>query len=221
LLFGLTHTIWDIIWQAVPNAQTKEAQSQIWEFRFSIARLAGLTATIGAVIALPFTLIRLRLVKEANSTAVQGLITDRINKAVEGLGAEKTIYRLGRDLSLKRDLSLPGETVEKWGFEFFDDPKFDPKTHELDAEETSGWTSVQQQVPNLEVRIGAIYSLERISQDSSRDHIQVMDILCAYVRQNASTHYPRETTFLRDDLQATLNVLGSGPINLVDAIVPA
>ncbi|WP_119840610.1 pentapeptide repeat-containing protein [Pseudooceanicola algae] len=38
--------------------------------------------------------------------------------------------------------------------------------------------------PNLEVRIGAILSLERIAQDSARDHIQIMKILCAYVREN-------------------------------------
>ncbi|GGD41588.1 pentapeptide repeat-containing protein [Sinisalibacter lacisalsi] len=39
--------------------------------------------------------------------------------------------------------------------------------------------------PNLEVRIGAIYALERIAQDSLRDHVQIMEILTAYVRENA------------------------------------
>ena len=39
--------------------------------------------------------------------------------------------------------------------------------------------------PNIEVRLGAIYALERISQDSERDHIAVMETLCAYVRENA------------------------------------
>jgi hypothetical protein len=38
--------------------------------------------------------------------------------------------------------------------------------------------------PNIEVRIGAILSLERIAQDSTRydngrDHVRVMEILCA------------------------------------------
>ena len=45
-------------------------------------------------------------------------------------------------------------------------------------------------VPNIEVRIGGLLSLERIAQDSTqndkgRDHVRVMEILCAYVRQNA------------------------------------
>lgn len=91
LLFGLAHTIWDIIWQAVPNAQSNETQSQnlpqIWEFRFSIARLAGLTATIGAVIALPFTLIRLRLSHQQNETATEALFNDKLKAATEDLHA--------------------------------------------------------------------------------------------------------------------------------------
>jgi len=48
----------------------------------------------------------------------------------------------------------------------------------------------ERTVPNIEVRIGAILSLERIAQDSTtydrgRDHVRVMEILCAYIRENA------------------------------------
>lgn len=39
--------------------------------------------------------------------------------------------------------------------------------------------------PNIEVRLGAIYTLERVSRDSERDHIAVMETLCAYVRENS------------------------------------
>jgi hypothetical protein len=39
--------------------------------------------------------------------------------------------------------------------------------------------------PNLEVRLGGIYALERIAYDSPRDHWTIMEILTAYVRQNA------------------------------------
>ncbi|MCC5957993.1 MAG: pentapeptide repeat-containing protein [Rhodobacteraceae bacterium] len=51
---------------------------------------------------------------------------------------------------------------------------------------------VAQSVPNIEVRIGAILSLERIAQDSTRhdkgrDHVRVMEILCAYIRENTAT----------------------------------
>lgn len=39
--------------------------------------------------------------------------------------------------------------------------------------------------PSLEVRIGALYALERISKHSEEDHVQIMEILCAYIRINA------------------------------------
>lgn len=38
---------------------------------------------------------------------------------------------------------------------------------------------------NLKDRLGAIYSLERIAQESSRNHVKVMETLCAYVRNNS------------------------------------
>ncbi|NYS23997.1 pentapeptide repeat-containing protein [Rhodobacteraceae bacterium 2376] len=49
--------------------------------------------------------------------------------------------------------------------------------------------------PNIEVRIGAILSLERIAQDSTRhdngrDHVRVMEILCAYIRENSNARKP-------------------------------
>ena len=37
----------------------------------------------------------------------------------------------------------------------------------------------------LEIRLGAIYALERIARDSDRDHWPIMEILTAYVRQHA------------------------------------
>ena len=39
--------------------------------------------------------------------------------------------------------------------------------------------------PNLEVRLGGIYALERIARDSPRDHWTIMEVLTNYVRQNA------------------------------------
>lgn len=39
--------------------------------------------------------------------------------------------------------------------------------------------------PNIEVRLGAIYALERIALDSERDFGTVLEVLTAYVRRNA------------------------------------
>ncbi|MFL6352584.1 MAG: hypothetical protein ACJ74Z_12140 [Bryobacteraceae bacterium] len=75
--------------------------------------------------------------------------------------------------------------------------------------------------PNIEVRLGAIYAVERIALDSVRDHWTIMEVLTAYVRQNAptpvnSTKPIQEDLFAstktnegpRTDIQAILTVLG-------------
>ncbi len=85
-------------------------------------------------------------------TAEQGLITDRINKATEGLG------------------------------------KFKDKGD-----------------PIVEVRLGALYALERIAQDSIRDHIQIMEMLCAYIRTNSPATDNNEK--LREDILAAITII--------------
>ena len=99
----------------------------------------GTGAVAVALIGAPFVIWRSIVAQKTVEVQEQGQITDRINKAVEGLGAEKVVKRDGKEFTQ----------------------------------------------PNLEVRIGAIYALERIAQDSDRDHVQIMEILCAYIRQNA------------------------------------
>jgi Pentapeptide repeats (8 copies) len=65
--------------------------------------------------------------------------------------------------------------------------------------------------PSIEVRLGGIYALERIAIDSTRDHWTIMEVLTAYVRQNASLDPDRPYTDgekPRTDIQAILTVLG-------------
>ncbi len=105
----------------------------------------GLGALIAAFLGAPFVIYGTWLKHKTNRLEQEGHMTDRINKAVEQLGADKIIERDGK----------------------------------------------KESVPNIEVRMGAILSLERIAQDSTihdkgRDHVRVMEILCAYVRENTS-----------------------------------
>jgi hypothetical protein len=67
--------------------------------------------------------------------------------------------------------------------------------------------------PNVEVRLGAIYALERVAQDSARDHWTIMEVLTAYVRKNApvpTDENPRERYAQgpATEIQAILTVLG-------------
>jgi hypothetical protein len=64
---------------------------------------------------------------------------------------------------------------------------------QLGAERTVKRDGAEFTAPNIEVRPGAIYALERIAQDSERDHIPIMETLCAYIRENANPEPPRES----------------------------
>ncbi|MFD1509176.1 hypothetical protein [Lacimonas salitolerans] len=115
----------------------------------------GAGALIAALLGAPFVIWGTVLRQRTVDFQKEGHITDRINKAVEQLGAEKTVKKL-----------VDGQSQE---------------TTE----------------PNIEVRIGAILSLERIAQDSTRydkgrDHVRVMEILCAYVRGNSNAIPPQD-----------------------------
>jgi hypothetical protein len=63
---------------------------------------------------------------------------------------------------------------------------------------------------NLEMRMGGIYALERIARDSQRDHWSIMQVLTAYIRENApwsrkvASDSPEQTPA---DIQAILDVL--------------
>ncbi|QYK43087.1 MAG: pentapeptide repeat-containing protein [Paracoccaceae bacterium] len=113
----------------------------------------GAGGLIVALLGAPFLIWNTAIRQTTLNFQREGHMTDRISKAVEQLGAEKTVKLRRRD---------------KDGTEI----------------------TVEESRPNIEVRIGAILSLERIAQDSTRhdrgrDHVRVMEILCAYVRENA------------------------------------
>lgn len=137
----------------------------------------GTGAVIVALLGAPFVVWRAIVAQKQADVAEQGHITDRINKAVEGLGTEKVVSRVWRNVTYKLD----GEV--RTGFEGRDeDFKLPDDAQDVERGE---WKVADRTRPNLEVRIGAIYALERIAQDSDRDHVQIMEILCAYIRQNA------------------------------------
>jgi hypothetical protein len=86
-------------------------------------------------------------------------------------------------------------------------------------------TSIVRSAPNLESRLGALYSLERLLSESEKDQRAILETLCAYVRENS----PLEPTpddkrrldlFLgnitpnpsrRSDVQAAITIIGRRP----------
>ncbi len=77
--------------------------------------------------------------------------------------------------------------------------------------------AVNEGKPNIEVRLGGLYSLQRIMQDSPRDEMTIARIFYAYVRENIKRDKPKkikrnkegEIIYLRlpEDIQAVLIII--------------
>mgnify|MGYP006276446707 CR=1 FL=1 len=132
-----------------------------------------------ALFGAPFVVWRSLVAQQQADTAEQGHITDQINKAVEALGAT----RAGKASLRRITFELNGHTQTIVSANLL--------TGHLDLPEGAENVQLHEHSvaelvePNREVRIGGIYALERIAQDSLRDHVQIMEILTAYIRENA------------------------------------
>jgi hypothetical protein len=174
-----------------------------------VIRNVGLA--LAALVGLPFLVWRSIVAQQQVRVAEQGQITDRINKAVEGLGAVR-VKKSHRSFEKKKHENKPQRPANEivsyptLGSGFSPAKGFG-SSEDLGYLETS---SEERTEPNIEVRLGALYSLERIAQDSPRDHITIMEIICAYVRENTSGDYYKATTHdqtPRTDIQAAISVL--------------
>ncbi len=194
---------------AVIEAMRTEAESgapRSTNIRNLAYAFTALTGALAILATIPFQLIRAWINERTTRTAEENLVTDLINKAVEGLGAEKTMSRIGRSVTYQ-DVSDPPEIYTATEIEWQGHALRAGSDEVLRSE--GEWKAFETTAPNLEVRLGAIYALERIAQDSDRDHVRIMEILCAYIRQNAPADeakdhnlgewpkYPFEITFLQ------------------------
>jgi uncharacterized protein YjbI with pentapeptide repeats len=82
--------------------------------------------------------------------------------------------------------------------------------------------------PNIESRLGALYSLERLLSESERDQRAILETLCAYVRENSPAELPTDDANRqelargnislkrteRSDVQAALTVIGRRPLQV-------
>lgn len=88
LTTGLINLILDVLSGMAPDRNNPEA---VWEFRFKLVQITALTTVLGAVIALPITMSRLRLQRSADDTARESLFNEKINAATEGLYARQQV----------------------------------------------------------------------------------------------------------------------------------
>ncbi|KPU83863.1 hypothetical protein JI58_07145 [Marinosulfonomonas sp. PRT-SC04] len=211
----------------------------------------GSSTLIAALLGAPFVIWGTVLKHLTVSFQKEGHMTDRIHKAVEQLGADKSVERIGRPVTIwtgKRDIVSYNEdramefllkertklgdrarhreynqqtdvVDEEWRITVSTWPEertvieWQGEPVELSAQEIVGsegsWQVFKETRPNIEVRSGAILSMERIAQDSTRhdngrDHVRIMEILCAYIRENAPASRAKFGAFPSDSYDGTL-----------------
>lgn len=169
------------------------------------AAIRNLGLFLFALFGSPFLVWRSMVAQKQVKVAEQSQITDRINKAVEGLGSVK---------SVKVYEQTPKYYLDDNGFREIDSEGEDLPMIDASGNQVYEQLAYEKTEPNLEVRLGAIYALERIAQDSFRDHLQIMEILAAYIRGNAPPiPAPNDWSQIaaytpRSDLQAAITVIG-------------
>lgn len=75
---------------------------------------------------------------------------------------------------------------------------------------TERFSKAVEQLGNEEsrtVRLGAIYSLERIAKDSKYDHWTIMEVLTAFIREKSHDNREPDST-ISQDIQTALTVIG-------------
>ena len=172
------------------------------DLRWYALTFVGLLTALGGIIGTPLALIRVFTTERQTAAQETGLITDRINKAVESLGAQNYTRKMVDHPQFKKHGA--GWKRDEFGGPV---PQLTAKGQQIITRELLEYTE-----PNIEVRIGAIYALERIAKEDLSFHIQIMEILCAYIRHNApaslASDDPQNLTEPRDDIQTALTVLG-------------
>ena len=101
-LLALTAVLFDVVlghFAPDPAAPPLEGGDLRWRY----VSITALLAAVGGLVAAPLVLIRIsvnerqaRTAEEQARLREEGLITDRITKAVEQLGAEKTVKKIRR-----------------------------------------------------------------------------------------------------------------------------
>ena len=160
----------------------------------------GLGALLVALLGAPLLIWRSIVAQKTVNVTEHGQITDRINAAVASLGTEKQVHQ-----PLINEEGIPLYKKDK-------------------SVKPGGRKPITEIVtlPNMEVRMGGIYALERIARDKLVFHTQIMEILCVYIWENSpagktdengnEAQIPdgikdRTDIDLRADIEAVLKVL--------------
>lgn len=165
---------------------------------------------VAALVGVPFLIWRTLISAKQTNISREAHYTALFTKAVEQLGAEKVVKR--REFKAEYQKTADGNRV------LSKDKKPIPLLTS-DGEAVGEYSSYEITVKNAEVRLGAIYALERIAQDSQRDAWPIYQTLCSYIQNNAPPTQEiadRTAASNEADIDEIFRVLGryNGPRNV-------
>ena len=176
---------------------------------------AGLTVGSAAVVVAAFTVLLLRGAAWLYGPGLRSLTPDQQVTAIDDVR--------GRLIQLGAGLLAAGALV------------YTALNFQLSREGhvTDRYTKAIEQLGSerVNVRLGAIYALERIMIDSARDHPTIVEVLAAYAREQSASKDPSNLTVTvpgATDVIAAVTVLGRRPskrkergtLNLRSTIAP-
>jgi hypothetical protein len=148
----------------------KLAQNAEWILGRRAARVLGAVALLAVVVAL--LMVFLDWYVAPNHPGERKDLVLTLAQILGGIALLSGLYFTWRTLQVNRE----GQITER----------FTRAIDQLGATDDDG-------NPRFEIRLGGIYALERIARDSpTRDYSTVMEVLTAYVRENAP--WPAEST---------------------------
>ncbi len=152
----------------------------------------GLVSGFGALFGVYLAIQRTDESKRTNEIAIRkNEIADNTNKIT--IKKNKIADRESKTAHRQADIAAQQSITER----------LNRAIENLDKDDAKG-------EPAISMRLGMIYDLERIAQYSIRDHIQIMDMLCFYIRNNSprTTKSTKKGNPLREDIQTALTIIG-------------
>lgn len=175
-------------------------QSSFMGFNAKPEDLQHYTLILAGFLGAPFIVWQTATAHYSARTEENRLVSERLTKAYEQLGAERIIK-----LPM---INKKGEIV-------------------LNSDQTPIYIETVE--PDIGLRRAAIQTLKNIAINNKSEHIDIMESLCAYIRENAkakkidgekrykiTTWYrDKDTPMLREDIQEALVVIGSRSLDRI------
>ncbi|MEM6617275.1 MAG: pentapeptide repeat-containing protein [Pseudomonadota bacterium] len=121
------------------------------------AAVRNVGLVLAAVVGLPFLIWRTMNLQRQTNIQQESQYTQLYTEAIKQLGA--------------------GKRSKEW-------VKYDPGTKRDEPDPDKWGRTIVPSDEGLELRLGAIYALERIARESRKDHWPIMEVLCAFIRSN-------------------------------------